>query len=118
MTESDINGLSADAARDKLKAIYSSAGIVSSYFEFEDLLATTASKMGEFRSNIDLTGEDANVQFKIISDYMKNVLLWSKNQKELHAMIDESVLREAKAKRLEAKKGSLEYFINKNNTNK
>lgn len=116
MTESDINSLSAEAAREKLRAIYSNNGIVNSYFEFEELLETTALRMKDFRATIDLTGDDANIQFKIISDYMKNVLLWSKNQKELHTMIDESVLREAKEKRLQAKKGSLEYFVDRNNS--
>ncbi len=112
MKSEEIESLSKQELVKRLKAIYSEEGIINSYLEFEDLLLATAEKMADFRENIDLTGEDATKQFKIIGDYMKNVVSWSNNQKELKTMIDEELMREAKEKRLSAANGTLEQFVN------
>lgn len=112
MKAEEIESLSKTELVKRLKAIYSEEGLINSYLEFEDLLLATTEKMAEFRENIDLTGEDAAKQFKIIGDYFKNTVSWANNQKELKTMIDEELMREAKEKRLSAASGTLEQFVN------
>lgn len=112
MTGEQIDKLKKEELVDIVKSMYSNEAIINSYFEFEALLNATAENMAKFRDDIDLTADDANVQFRIISDYMKNVLTWTKNQKELLTMIDIASLREEKEKRLSAAAGTLEHKVN------
>jgi hypothetical protein len=106
----DIEKLSKTEAIDRLKGFYSNSESAQAYLSIQEQIL----KISEAFDNIDIdiTSDSSDKAFERFISFGDKLIKIEEAQRKRLAMLDENVLREQKEKRLSAKQGTVESFVN------